>query len=231
MNKYKQLTKKIAKIAITAAVVVIGIGAVYMGISIYADSVNKQLKDFEQKVSGDNSTLANLRSQMDKSGEAEKRFIAIQTEHVNPDFGAGRYDKGGLVDFLTAASARYNFTLPTTNLKQVKEVPSDKQELLNFPNNEVLVSPHIELKFKAASDVHVFSFLDEMRRSAPGIVRIEKLEMKRSSDLNDSSIATMQAGSTPTLVEVTLEFTWIRIIPKAEKKAGTPGAATPPVTP
>ena len=230
MNKYKQLTKKIAKTAIIAAIIVAGVGAIYFGISLYSDSVNKQRKEYEAKLNTDDALLANLNGQMAKSGEAEKRYISIQESRSNYDFSAELDGEGGLKNFLTAAKTRYVFSEnPKPTLKSVKPKLSDKPELSNL-NYDIFLLPRMEFKFNAASDMHVFSFIDDLRRAAPGLIHIDKVELKRSGDMTPGIISQAQTGPMPTLVDATIEFTWIRIVPK-DKKDVKAGASSPSPVP
>jgi hypothetical protein len=77
----------------------------------------------------------------------------------------------------------------------------------------------MKIDFQAVSDMHVFSFLEELRAAAPGLIRIDMVSLKRTADMLDASISQIASGSTPLLVDVKVEFTWIGIAPK-EKKAG-----------
>ena len=221
MNKYKQLTTKVAKRGAVAAVIIAVFVGVYVGISMYADTVSAERKKTEDQYTQDRGLLADLRNQMNKSGEAEKRYISIQADRTNPDFSATMDGPGGLNDFLRDAKTRYHFDKLT--IKPVKEVPSDKSELVNFPFN-VLLRPHLVIQFQAVSDVHVFSFMDDLRRAVPGFIRIDKMELKRTADMTEAAIAQLQSGASPILVNATIEFTWIRITPKDAKPA-TPAAA------
>ena len=222
MNKYRQLTVKVAKMGAVAAVIIAVFVGIYIGISMYAETVSAERSKNENDYTKDRGLLADLRSQLNKSGEAEKRYLGIQADRTNPDFSATMDGDGGLNNFLRDAKTRYHFDKLT--IKPVKEVVSDKPELSNFPFN-VILRPHLVIQFQAISDVHVFSFIDDLRRAAPGFVRIDKIELKRTSDLVDSTIAQMQSGASPILVSATIEFTWIRITPKDAKDAKAAAAA------
>jgi hypothetical protein len=170
--------------------------------------------------------LANLRGQMDKSGEAEKRYVLIQESRSNQNFSAELDGEGGLKNFLTAAKTQFVFSEnPKPTLKTAKPALSDKPELSNL-NYNIFLLPRMEFKFQAASDMHVFSFIDDLRRAAPGLVRIDKVELKRTSDMTPAIITQAQTGPMPTLVDATIEFTWIRIVPKDKKDVKA--ATTPP---
>ena len=225
MNKYKQLMKKLTKTGILVGIIIAVFVALYVGVSMYADSISEERKKYENQYTQDRGLLADLTSQMNKSGEAEKRYLTIQADRTNPDFSATIDGPGGLNDFLRDAKTRYHFDKLT--IKPVKEAPSGKSELVNFPFN-VLIRPHLVIQFQAVSDVHVFSFLDDLRRAAPGFVVINKMELKRTADMTDNAVTQMQGGATPILVNAMIEFTWIRLTPKESKKAGAAGASGAP---
>ena len=227
MNKYKQLTKTIIKLGVIAAIIIAVFVGIYIGISTYADGISENRKKVESQYTQDQGLLADLRKQMDMSGEAEKRYIAIQSDRTNQDFAATMDGPDGLNAFLRDAKTRYHFDKLT--IKPVKEVPSDKPELSNFPYNVVL-RPHLVIQFQAVSDTHVFSFIDDLYRAAPGFIRIDKVELKRIADLSDTSLTQLQSGTSPILVTASIEFTWIRITPKETKdaKGGVAGTAATP---
>ncbi|MFZ4541186.1 MAG: hypothetical protein ACOYNL_05155 [Rickettsiales bacterium] len=226
MNKQKQLSKKLVKLAITIAVAIAITGGLFVGATMYADDIAKQKSDAESAYTTDNTLLNNLRTQMDTSGEAEKRFTALQEDHLNQNFSVNLEGTDGLNEFLREAKEHYHFA--KLSMKPVKEVPSDKPALANFAHS-VLVRPRLTLQIQAASDTHIFSFMEDLRRNAPGLVRIDKLELKRSAEMTDDVVTRISGGATPLLVDAKIEFTWIRIVPKEKKddKAATAGGAPP----
>lgn len=225
MNKYQQLIRQTVSYAVKAGVLVAGVGIIYSAISLYADSVAGQKTGLEGKLAQDSALLANLRSQMDKSGEAEKRFVELQGNRTTDELVA---NFEGLQIFLRNAAARYR--LSDTQITLAKEVPTDKPELKNF-TYDVLLRPRLGLTFKAISDAHVFSFIHDLEHAAPGLIRIDKVELKRASrlaDMTDNTISKLKQGTSELLVEGSIELTWIRFAPR-ENKTGpaTPSTAAP----
>lgn len=223
-NKYKQLNQKTAKLALKGLAVVVIFGALYGGIDFFASDVATQKANAESKASADDALLRDLRNQMDKSGEAEKRFAAIQDSRASSDYAM---NKDALQTWLKGAVTRYHFNEP--KIAFGTEVPSDKNELANF-NYKVSLRPQVRLEFKAASDLHVFSFLEELRSANAGLIRVNSLQMTRRGDLDDTAISQINNGITPVLAEAKMELSWIGLSKKEEKDpksvSGTP--ATPP---
>ncbi len=215
MNKYRQLTKRITKLAAIIVATLLVCGGLLAAASMHAQSSMEQKTSMESKFSQDNSLLGNLRTQLEKSGESQKRYAEIQLNRNSDDFTATIED---LREFLERSALQHG--LNKANIKSSKEAASDKPELANF-NYTVMLRQRYSISFKAVSDVHVYSFIDDLRRSAPGLVRIDKVEIKRDADLSEVFFSQIQTGTTPLLVDATIEFTWIRMVPKAteEKKA------------
>ncbi len=222
MNKYKQLTKLAAKTGISAAILVAICGAFYVGVSMYAENVAKQKSEVEKTVNADSDTLRNLQDQMNKSGEAEKRYAALQ-EKRETQLYASSIDE--FFRFLSQAKTRYLIENLVRTVKPPKETPSDKEELKHFKNYDVMVRP-LKFQFNAVSDVHVFSFLEDIQASAPGMIRIDSLTLKRVSDMSEVSYTNLTSGSNPLLVDAKLEITWITVVPK-EQKEGAEATAKP----
>lgn len=223
MSKYQDLSKNTAKLAAKAIAIVVATGALYGAVVTYGDNVEKQKAEAEAKATSDNSTLTNLRNQVDKSGEAEKRFATIQAERVSTNYVADREE---LTTWLRAAVARYRFKKDAFKLTLVPEVASDKPELMNF-NYNITLRPHVKVEIEAISDTHVFSFIDELRSAGAGFIRIDHLDIKRKGDVTEQTLGQIRNGEAPSLVEVKMEITWIGLTPK-EAKSGKSGTTAEP---
>jgi hypothetical protein len=220
MIKHRELRKKTVKAAITALIAVAVAGAVYGGFSLLYDSVAEEKATAESKYDADNGLLASLSSQLQKSGEAEKRFLEIQSKRTSNVFDA---DIKVLREFLATSRQRYKFD--DFKIKTVTPNDSDKPELANF-NYKVKVWNRFRITFKAVSDVHIFSFLDDFRSAVPGFIRIETLDLKRTADFTDQTMSVIKtSGAMPLNVEAKIEFTWIGLAPKDKP------ATTQPQTP
>jgi hypothetical protein len=222
MSKYTDLIKETTKHAIKSVAVVAAFGGLYAGVFMYAERAAQQKMDAERKVSTDSAMLADLRSQMEKSGQAEKRFGVILQSRNNQNF---TMDQDLLYSWLKGATARYR--LGTLKFTRAAEVQSTKPQLMNL-NYTVTVRQPIKIEFQAVSDVHVFSFVDELVRAAPGLIRIDSMQIKRRSDVTNDVLANIRNGITPLLVDAKIEFSWIGIAPKETKSVPSTAAVTPP---
>jgi hypothetical protein len=206
--------------------VVGGAAAIYVGISMLADGVAKRKTEAESQLSSDRSTLVTLETQVNKSGEAEKRYVAIELLRGNSDYTSSME---ALIVWLRDAGDRYRFTKMTTGSNPPNSA-TDKPELAGFTTDfDIRTRTRVKLDFEAVSDMHVFSFFDELAQSAPGLIRIDSLQIKRKDerDLTDAMINQIRSsGGYPILIEVKSEITLITVKPK-EVSATNPGSAAP----
>lgn len=230
MNKYKLLTKQTVRAGVTSAIMIVVCIVIYVGASFYSDSVAKDKTDAENKLASETSTLANLRDQMEKSGAAEKRYAGLQQDRVSQEY----YNTPEEFQKILGALAKQYKITDTKIGRWAKEVPSDKPELKNFEKFNIFTRP-VHLEMKGISDMHIFSFLQALQAAVPGIIRVDMLSLKNTSEMVEGSFRDMGDGKIPIHVDAIMDLTWITVAPKAVKPAegeaaaaGAAGAAAPP---
>ncbi len=216
MNKMKALNKRLVK----DAVVVVIILAVITGVMLFTSTLVTKAEEKKTQAAAaqaqDASQLAAIRSQLDRSGEAEKRFLEIQLMRNNVDFSSST---DALKTWARDAKQRYRFA-NNFKLSLPPEKPTDKQELIGI-EYDITVREGISMELEAISDVHVYSFIEELERTPPGLVRLSYLQLERKGDMSAQTYAQMVGGVAPPLVSATMQFNWIGINPKRV----VPGAA------
>lgn len=222
MNKYQKLLKQLISTGIKCGVAVAIAGAIFAGASTYEDSVLEKKKEAEDKLAQDETLLTALTAQLDSTDSAQKKFFELQGGRTIDDFSA---NFEVFQTFLKERKNRYRLSI---EILAPNEIFSDKSELKNF-THDVKLRPKVELTIKAISDVHVFSFVRDMQRNAPGLVHIEKVTLKRleKNDFNEQTFATLAGGSSPLLVEATIQLTWLRFVQKDAKSNPNTAPATP----
>jgi len=221
MKKAKRLQKKVVIQAVITAVV-IGVGA-----GMVVGSGMLQEKALARKTAAEGSRnqlqgqLTTMQNQIAQSGDAEKQFLIINSRHASADYSA---NSDTLKEWLRAAKDQYRLG-DGFKLTLALEQQSDKEDLSTLAYDVKLRNP-VKLELDAMSDMHVFSFLDQMMQQAPGMVSITKFEMTRTQDMEAGAISQMQAGGTPLLVHAVIEFLWVGLEPKASSDAApaAPGA-------
>ena len=222
MNKLKQLTRQLVVLVVIAGAATAGAGVAWYATGEIADAAAEKKKQADTNLSQDTQQLNNVKSELDRSGEAEKRFVEIQQDHTSTDF-TNNVDT--LKEWMRDAKTRYrlanNFKL---NLPQEK--PADKSDLQNL-DYDISLRKDVTIDLEAMSDLHVFSFVEELEKNIPGITRVTELTVERRGDIQPSTYAQMTGGMTPYLVTAKVKFDWIGINPKEKPDNGAAKAATP----
>lgn len=217
MNKLKQLQKRLGIESAIALVVLAGVVGLMMLTGNLAESAAQKKNTAEAGLSQDNSQLSAARSQLSRSGEAEKRFLDIQLARGNDNYASKSPD---LYAWMTATMGRYRFPAASAKMALPAETAANKPELAGLEYN-ITQRTGATLDFEAMSDLHVYSFLNDLSRNAPGIVRVTSMSVVRSNDMTPQMIAQMVGGLAPNLVKASVTFDWIGINPKDVPADGT----------
>lgn len=220
MNKAKYMQKRLVRLAAIVVGIVVFCAVVMFLTGSMADDAATRKTTAEGARNSDASQIATIRSQIDQSGDAEKRFIDISLKHSSSDYSA---NTDTLKDWLRDMKNQYRFS-DNFKLSLASDKPSDKPEFSNI-NFDVTVRAPMKLEFGAISDMHVFSFVRQLEQDMPGMVRLTKFEVTRKTDMDASSFRAMAAGSATEYVTSVIEFTWIGIEPKKQKTDSTAPAA------
>jgi hypothetical protein len=221
MNKLKQLQKKLAVEAVIVLAILAGVGGLMMLTGNMADAAATKKTTADSGLSQDNAQLASVRTQLNRSGEAEKRFVEIQLNRGNLDFTS---KTEALRAWMQEATGRYRFPTSTFKINLPPEVPSTKPELSGL-EYAISVRENAGLTLDAISDLHVLSFIADMQRTAPGLVRLNSIDLERKDDMKPQVIGQMMTGAAPSLVSAKISFNWIGINPKETKSVTPDGAA------
>lgn len=218
MNKFNQLGKQVAKeTAISAGLVGVAI-AILLGAGLFASSAEGNKQKADAALSQQRSQLATMKAQLESSGAAEKRYVQVQLNRANSDFTTS---VDGLRNWIRDAKMRYRFT-NSFKLNLPPLVLSTQPEFSGLNYDIALRSP-VKIDLEAMSDLHVLSFIHELSRQAPGVIRLTYLEMERDSDMSNRTYNMMVSGSIPKMVTARLQFMWIGIHPKGSVIVGKPG--------
>jgi hypothetical protein len=82
MNKYQRLMKKTTNVAIKVAVLLSVTGGIYFAASYFEGSITKQKTEAESQFTQNDGLLTSLKSQMDKSDQAQQKFYELQGERT-----------------------------------------------------------------------------------------------------------------------------------------------------
>ncbi len=212
MNKQAVLKKALIKQGVVTAVILVIVGSVYFFTSSMLDASVPEKNNAESAFQKDQSDISTLKTQLDKSGIAESRFLEIRAERENLDFSS---NKEALKEFLRDAQNRYRLSSSfKLNLTPEKLIENNNGGQSNYETYE---HPGMRIEFSALSDAHVFSFLDDLKRNAPGIIKIETINLSRLGDIDKTTIDQIATGATPHTINAIIGFNWIGIKEKEKK--------------
>lgn len=226
MNKLKKLSKKLVRAGVIGALLIAVMLALYIGATVFSSGSQKEKQDVENKYKSDKSLEEDLKRQLTNSDEAGKRFVVLQ-EKRRTDHYDGSSET--LIEYLKQAKLRYKFEQFNLSRPQ-KGTPSDKDQLKNLSNYDISTRP-LQFKITATSDLHVFSFIDDLMADIPGILRIDGISFKRSADLSDSTISQLSNGAKVMTVEATVDLTWVTVAAKESIKTPATAAGSAGATP
>jgi hypothetical protein len=216
MNQYKYLMKKVTKTAVSSIVSIAALGSICTGIYFAATAVTSESDKVQRDFSANQSKLAETSNQISKAGTAETRYNEVIASRESADFSMNQEVLYGWLRNSTTL-----FRIGGLKFTRAAEVEVIKPELM-VPNHKISMRQPIKIEFSAISDIHVFSFMEQLVRSAPGVIRMDAFQIRRRNDLSSLTLQAIAKGATPTLVDAKIEFTWIGVMPQdaSEKSAG-----------
>lgn len=221
MNKQKTLIRLLIRHASIGLGILVALTGFYFFSEYLREDARKSNIDAESAFNSDQALIANLRTQVEKSGLAEKRFLEIQEGRISTQYDT---NTDVLKNWLRDAKASYRFS-NTFKLNMTAGKKVENKELVGI-NYDIVEHPEMRLKLTAMTDVHLFDFIRNLVRKTPGFIRIETLEIKRTGDIDKTALDQFRSGATPYLVEADLGFNWIGIEEKPEKPI-SPAAEKP----
>lgn len=225
MSKLKYLQKKLMMQAAVIFGAVAACGAILAVTASLETAAAQRRTNAQNAINNDNAQIASMRAQLDKSGEAAKRFVKLEIAYPSGNFNA---DTDAMKNWLRNAKEFYRFS-DRFKLTLAMESPA-KNAALGGPNFTVLERDPMKLEFDAMSDIHVFSFLDDLLRHTPGFIRMRRFELTRKTDMDAASFQQMRAGVNPDFVSASLEFLWVGIEAGPARETTAPATANPPGT-
>ena len=231
MSKLKQLRQQVIK----KSAIAVGVVVVCFGVSIATGMLSESANEKKNKAQGAlgqlQGELTTLNTQIANSGTAEKRFLEIASTRRNDDYVA---DSDVMKEFLRAAKENYRFA-DDFKLNLAASKLSDKPEFSGM-NFDISIREPMRVELKAISDVHAYSFIQHLLRDAPGMIKVNRWNMKREKDIDEASIRLMSTGQVVESVETLVEFSWIGVAPKkmnpsdaTAPSASMPGGPPPPM--
>ena len=101
--------------------------------------------------------------------------------------------------------------------KVVEDVEAEKAR------HRVLVS-EMSVDIRAFDDNDIYHYIDLIQRVFPGVITLQRIEVRRESDISAALLRAIAGGASPELVTAKVEFLWRTMIPQ-EQVIGATGIA------
>lgn len=209
MSKLQTLKKQVTRqVGIVGGAVVVAFIAM-MGSGSLSDGAIQRKNQSQSQYTQGESQLGVMRSQISKSDDAEKRYVDYRLDRDNDEF---INNTDGLKELLKSMKEQYRLS-DSMKLSISTEKESDRPEFAGL-NYKIIVREDMEMSAGAISDVHFYSFLHDMERRMPGIIRFKEVRLTRKSPMSFDALAQLSAGTKLELVDGSVKFTWLTFADK-----------------
>ncbi|MFZ4125088.1 MAG: hypothetical protein ACOYJ2_03330 [Rickettsiales bacterium] len=228
-SKLQSLKKQVTREAAMRAGGVVAAFAFMMVTGSFSESATTEKMQAQSQLSQAESQLGMMRGQITKTANAEQRFSELSINRDNEEFVT---TTDQLKELLKQMKNQYRFS-DAMRLTISQEKVSERSEFTGL-NYKIVVRDDMEMKAGAISDLHFFSFIQDMQRRMPGLIRIKQMSVSRKSAMSMDALSQMGAGAKPELVDAMVKFTWLTLQdaspPKTEKAENAAAPVTPPPT-
>ncbi|MBN8543423.1 MAG: hypothetical protein J0M34_04070 [Alphaproteobacteria bacterium] len=229
MSSKLQVLKKqvIREAGLRAGYVVIAFIAM-MVTGSFSETASTEKMQAQGQLSASESQLGMMRSQITKTNSAEQRFAELSINRDNEEF-VTTTDR--LKETLKVMKEQYRLS-DAMRLTISQEKISERPEFTGL-NYKILVRDEMEISTGTLSDLHFFSFIQDMQRRMPGLIRIKQMSVLRKSQLSMDVLGQMSTGGKPDVVDGVVKFTWLTLQDANPPKTGqgqdanAPNAAPP----
>jgi hypothetical protein len=201
MRKFDKLKNKMIMELVVASVIV----AVIFGISLFAsglaEDAEKDRRTAQAKLQTIRRDTQIAQERLQSSGASIALYDALKKERDEMSLTISRKE---ITDSLGRLKEKYR--LSSLNLQMEPEQPFEDEEIRLMKLS--VVKTTIVLEFGGMSDQHLFSFINELRRTLPGFIKVNELSLNREKIFDIEAMRQISQGATPQMVSGTMAFEW-----------------------
>lgn len=201
MAKINELRNKLILRMVIYVLIIGGIFAVYSFAASTSDEALQKYKWLKNDIDSLQSKIRNLDTQKVEFANAVKIWENLS------DYQKAM--KGVQItraeSVLTALYEKYHLNNVSTTFSApaLLDIPEMKKELVL-----VEVSDTNSMSFGVYNDQQVYGFIEELRKTFPGYIKITNLSLTRVENISQTSLRRISEGETPPLVNVKIDFVW-----------------------
>ncbi len=189
--------------------------AIYIYLVPEKQQIERKLNSENRKVSSLQQDIKRMEIEFEQLDQQQGRFDTIKEE--------------GFFDTQDRASAKEMFSLIQKESQVISafvsvrpgNVVEDKEA--SKARHKILVS-EMSVEIKAFDDNDIYHYVDLVQKVFPGIVTLQRIEIRRSRDISAALLRAIASGANPDLVTAKVEFLWRTMIPQ-DRVLGMTGKA------
>lgn len=219
MEKLKRTKKKTTIQSAIAGAVVAVLGGIYFFADSLATDSSLELAQAQGEAIGIASQIAELERKHQIVKSSLLKFQEYDRHLKNGDYAISREIAFNNLKIL---NDRYRI------MKLMLGIPNDPTSLTDEKFQKKTLeakATEVNLTMSAYSDLHVFSFLNDMKTGLPGFFKYDEFSMQRERRVTLDMLAELSRGEKSSVVSCSLKGTWYGIFPKVSEL--TPQGATP----
>ena len=202
MKKYNTLKKKLIKEGVIAA----GVLAFLAGVMLLVGSLVTSLeRDNRTADANKRSIVKKINKLEDKHQIVTSSISEFQELRERETEGQFRIDRNEIQRILDDMRKRYrisNLSLSVGPIAPVRGETFDKETLITK-------NTRLEISFGALSDVHAFSFMNDVLNNTPGFMKIVSFNIERERKISNDVYISVSRGEEPRMVSVNASIEWL----------------------
>lgn len=166
-------------------------------------------------------TEGDIRALRGQSATVQSDIDRMQLEFEQLGMQQERFDKlkaSGFFNLQDRSLAKDLMKSIQENSRVISAVTSiksgylEKDDEAEKSQHTLLVSP-IEIQIKAFDDTDIYRYIDLAQTRFPGMLTLEKVDIRRIKDVNATILRAIAAGGNPELVEAQVGMLWTTMVP------------------
>lgn len=179
--------------------------AIYLYALPQKDETDRKIRTLRSQSSAVQSDIDRMQLEFEQLDKQQDAFNALKDSGF---FNA--QDRSNAKDMMKAIQEESRIISAVASIKSGYIAPNPEAEkAAHF----ILVSP-VEIDIKAFDDADIYRYLATAQRKFPGVLSVEKIEIKRNADISAPILRAIAAGANPELVSAHIVMTWKTMVPQ-----------------
>lgn len=203
--------KRIFVLGILLALNVLMAGLIYFYAIPEQDKTERDIRALRGQSATVQSDIDRMQLEFEQLGMQQERFDKLKASgffHLQ--------DRSHAKDLMKSIQEQSRVISAITSIKSgyiEKDPEAEKSK------HTLLVSA-VEIQIKAFDDTDIYRYIDLAQTQFPGMLTLEKLDIRRIKDVNATILRAIAAGGNPELVEAQVSMLWTTMVPETAVQEG-----------